>query len=55
VSSALKAALRIQGVVSRMHEITRLEYLPNRTQDLPLTLDIRRSSHHSPEAPSGGA
>ena len=54
VSSALKAAIRIQGVVSRMHEITRLEYMPNRAQDLPPTLDIRKSSHDSSEAPSGG-
>ena len=54
VSSALKAAIRIQGVISRMHEITRLEYMPNRAQDLPPTLDIRKSSHDSSEAPSGG-
>ena len=54
MSSALKAAIRIQGVISRMHEITRLEYMPNRAQDLPPTLDIRKSSPDSSEAPSGG-
>jgi PAS domain S-box-containing protein len=50
VSSAFKAAVRIQSVISRMHEITRLEYLPNRAQDLPPTLDIRKSSHDNHEA-----
>jgi len=50
VSSALKAALRIQAVIGRMHEITRLEYMPNRDRDLPPTLDIRRSSHEGPQA-----
>jgi PAS domain S-box-containing protein len=46
---AMAAAIRIQGIVGRMHDITRLEYLPDRTRDLPPTLDLRRSS------PEGGA
>jgi signal transduction histidine kinase len=54
-SSALKAALRIQGIVTRMHDITQLEYMPNRARDLPPTLDIHKSSHRDREAPSGGA
>lgn len=55
VSSALDAATRIQDVIGGMHQITRLEYLPNLARDLPPTLDIRRSSPDGPEAPPAGA
>ena len=49
-TSAMTAAARIQGIIGRMHEITRLQYMPDQTDDFPPTLDIRRSSQEGTEA-----
>ena len=46
----MTAAARIQGIIGRMHEITRLQYMPDQTDDFPPTLDIRKSSQESTEA-----
>ena len=49
-TSAMAAAGRIQAIIARMHEITRLKYMPDQAHNLPPTLDIRRSSQEGPEA-----
>ncbi|MEX2220175.1 MAG: PAS domain S-box protein [Candidatus Rokuibacteriota bacterium] len=41
---ALAACDQIRDIVTRMHHVTRIEYLINLDQRLPPTLDIRRSS-----------
>jgi PAS domain S-box-containing protein len=46
VTKALTEAKRIQQIVHRMYEITRLEYMPG-SEDLPPLLDIRRSGAKS--------
>lgn len=48
-TSAMTAATRIQGIIARMHEITRLKYMPDRAHNLPPTLDIGGSSQEGPE------
>ena len=53
LNASIAAAERIRQIILRMHEITRLEYLPDRTPGLPPTLDLRRSSGEGTEpAPS---
>lgn len=49
VTKALTAAKRIQEIVQRMTEITRLEYMPE-SENIPPALDIRRSSEEDTES-----
>jgi PAS domain S-box-containing protein len=50
LTASIAAAERIRHIILRMHEITRLEYLPDPAHGLPPTLDLRKSSAEGTEA-----